>query len=136
MTRPSSPQMPLMSSDLTGKVALVTGASGGIGTALAEALVERGATVVATSRSITARSARTGRRGWSTRWGMGKAKFIGVLPGTDVTSDHPVVAFILGSVHAYDLASGAHLAAGTLGDNPPSWSSLESQAPVMSMSWT
>jgi 3-oxoacyl-[acyl-carrier protein] reductase len=40
-----------MSSDLTGKVALVTGASGGIGTALVEALVERGATVVATSRN-------------------------------------------------------------------------------------
>jgi NAD(P)-dependent dehydrogenase (short-subunit alcohol dehydrogenase family) len=43
-----------MSSDLTGKVALVTGASGGIGTALVEALVERGAT--------RARRCRRGRR--------------------------------------------------------------------------
>jgi WD40 repeat protein/DNA-binding transcriptional regulator YdaS (Cro superfamily) len=73
--------------------------------------------------TITARSARTGRPGWSTSWSRGKANFIGVLPGTDVTSDHPVVAFILGSVHAYDLASGAHLAAGTHGDSPPSWGS-------------
>lgn len=40
-----------MSNDLTGQVAVVTGANGGIGTALVRALASRGATVVATSRT-------------------------------------------------------------------------------------
>jgi NAD(P)-dependent dehydrogenase (short-subunit alcohol dehydrogenase family) len=57
-----------MSSDLTGKVALVTGASGGIGTALVEALVERGATVVATSRNHQNRPPRGGCTTASWMW--------------------------------------------------------------------
>ena len=45
--------------DLTGRVALITGASGHLGSALARALAEAGASVVCASRDLTRA---TGRR--------------------------------------------------------------------------
>ena len=49
--------------DLTGKVALVTGASGGIGGAIARALHAQGATVVLSGTRVEALRALTGQRG-------------------------------------------------------------------------
>lgn len=68
--------------------------------------------------SVAVHNARTGRRGWSASWSFGGAIIIGMLPRTDITRDHPVAAFILGNVHAYDLTSNTHLAAGSLGNRP------------------
>ena len=49
-----------MAGDLAGQVAIVTGASSGIGLAVAKALVARGMAVVQVSRSVTAESALPG----------------------------------------------------------------------------
>jgi 3-oxoacyl-[acyl-carrier protein] reductase len=78
--------------DLTGKVALVTGASRGIGRAVAARLAEQGATVVAAARGDHAREAvdaliRLGRRAEAVTLDVTDVEALQTLPG-DIVARH------------------------------------------------
>ncbi|MFE0023973.1 NB-ARC domain-containing protein [Amycolatopsis sp. NPDC059021] len=70
-----------------------------------------------TTGRVSIHDARTGRaRGPSITFWSGKAIMVGVLPGTDVTGDEPLVVFHHAFLHAWAPGADTHLAARSLND--------------------